>query len=249
MKIGASTLSGFKGKLEKSLEFIEDNGIEYAELLHQYPNETINTEVTDSFNLKYTIHSPIININIASLSTAIRKASIEEIKKSIDTANEIGAETVVVHPGSIPFLGRDFEKEIYGLTNDAIKEIGDYGKDLGVTAAIENMPAIEGHMYQNIYDLNELLTSLDMFMTLDIGHAHHVGYAPDEMYFESIKHIHAHDNNGDEDAHYALGEGNIDLNSIINKFEKEKYDGIYIIEVNDEDSVKKSLEYLKNMKK
>ena len=111
------------------------------------------------------------------------------------------------------------------------------------------MPAIEGHMYQNIYDLNELLTSLDMFMTLDIGHAHHVGYAPDEMYFESIKHIHAHDNNGDEDAHYALGEGNIDLKSIINKFEKEKYDGIYIIEVNDEDSVKKSLEYLKNMKK
>ena len=129
MKIGASTLSGFKGKLEKSLEFIEDNGIEYAEILHQYPNETINTEITDSFNLKYSIHSPIININIASLSTAIRKASIEEIKKSIDTANEIGAETVVVHPGSIPFLGRDFEKEIYGLANDAIKEIGDYGKD------------------------------------------------------------------------------------------------------------------------
>ena len=92
MKIGASTLSGFKGKLEKSLEFIENNGIEYAEILHQYPNETINTEITDSFNLKYTIHSPIININIASLSTAIRKASIEEIKKSIDTANEIGAE-------------------------------------------------------------------------------------------------------------------------------------------------------------
>lgn len=244
MKIGASTLSGFKDKLENNLEFFENMGLDYAEILHQYPNQNIDTDILDNFNLKYSIHSPIININIASLNEAIRNASIGEIKKSIDLANEIDAEIVVVHPGSVPFLGRDFEDKIYELANDAIKEIGDYGKDLGVTAAIENMPAIEGHMYQDIYKLDELLTSLEMNMTLDIGHAFHAGYAPSEMYFESIKHIHAHDNNGDDDSHYALGEGSIDINTIVNKFEDKKYDGIYIIEVNDSDSVKKSFEYL-----
>ena len=66
------------------------------------------------------------------------------------------------------------------------------------------------------------------------------------MYFDSIKHIHAHDNNGDDDSHYALGDGSIDLKSIISTFEDKKYNGTYIIEVNEKDWVKKSYNYLKN---
>ena len=100
-------------------------------------------------------------------------------------------------------------------------------------------------IYQDINDLNDLLVSLDMGMTLDIGHAHHVGYSADEMIFDSIKHIHAHDNFGDDDSHLAFGEGNIELKHIINTLEKNNYDGIYIIEVNDYDSIKKSYEYMK----
>ena len=65
------------------------------------------------------------------------------------------------------------------------------------------------------------------------------------MIFDSIKHIHAHDNFGDDDAHLALGEGSIDLKYIIDSLEKKNYDGIYIIEVNDYDSIKKSYEYIK----
>jgi sugar phosphate isomerase/epimerase len=94
-------------------------------------------------------------------------------------------------------------------------------------------------------DLNDLLVSLDMSMTLDIGHANHAGYSPDEMIFDSIKHIHMHDNFGDDDAHLPFGEGSIDLKSIVNKLEEKNYDGIYIIEVNDTDSIKKSYEYMK----
>ena len=41
MKIGASTLFGFGNKLENTLETIEELGIEYAELVHQYPDEEI----------------------------------------------------------------------------------------------------------------------------------------------------------------------------------------------------------------
>ena len=94
-------------------------------------------------------------------------------------------------------------------------------------------------------DLHNLLTSLDMSMTLDIGHANHSSYSPDQMIFDSIKHIHIHDNFGDEDAHLALGEGSIELKYIVNSLEEKNYDGIYIIEVNDYDSIKKSYEYMK----
>ena len=246
MKIGASTLAGIEFELEKTLDFIENLGIEYAELVHQYPAEFIDSEILESYSLKYSIHAPFMDVNIASPQDQSRLNSIAQIKSSIDLANEINAEAVVVHPGVISFLANKyFKKEVYEFANQSIKEIGDYAKNLGVMATIENMPNFESMIYQNIADLNQLLVENEMHMTLDIGHANHVGYAPDEMIFDSIKHVHVHDNLGDDDSHLALGEGSIDLKYIINTLESKNYDGIYILEVNDYDSIKKSYEYMK----
>ena len=246
MKIGASSLAGIEYPLENTLEFIENLGIEYAELVHQFPSENIDVDVLESYNLKYTIHSPFMDVNIAAVQDKSRLNSINQIKESIDLANEIDAEAVVVHPGLGSFLARKyFIDKVYQFANDSIKELGEYGKDLGVLTTIENMPAFEGMLYNNMQDLHELLVSLDMSMTLDIGHANHVGYSAEAMYFDSIKHIHCHDNFGDDDSHLALGEGSIELNTIINTLEKNNFDGIYIIEVNDYDSIEKSYEYMK----
>ena len=245
MKLGASTLAGLKDKLEDSLNFIENLGLDYAEILHQYPNDMVYPDVFESFNLKYSIHAPFMDVNIASLQTKSRLNSINQVKSSIDLASQINAECVVVHPGIITYLGRDFESQVYNLANKSIKKIGDYADDCSVLVTIENMPNFEGMIYNNITDLNNILTEYDMSMTLDIGHANHSGYSEDEMYFDSIKHIHAHDNNGDDDSHLPLGEGNIDLKCIINKLEEKNYRGIYIIEVNDYDSIEKSYKYIK----
>ena len=246
MKIGASTLAGIEFELEKTLDFIENLGIEYAELVHQYPAEFIDSEILESYSLKYSIHAPFMDVNIASPQDQSRLNSIAQIKSSIDLANEINAEAVVVHPGVTSFLpNKYFKKEVYEFANESIKEIEDYAKDLGVLATIENMPNFESMIYQNIVDLNQLLVENEMHMTLDIGHANHVGYAPDEMIFDSIKHVHVHDNLGDDDSHLPLGEGSIDLKYIINTLESKNYDGIYILEVNDYDSIKKSYEYMK----
>ena len=246
MKIGASTLAGIEFELEKTLDFIENLGIEYAELVHQYPAEFIDSEILESYSLKYSIHAPFMDVNIASPQDQSRLNSIAQIKSSIDLANEINAEAVVVHPGLISFLANKyFKKEVYEFANQSIKEIGDYAKNLGVMATIENMPNFESMIYQNIVDLNQLLVENEMHMTLDIGHANHVGYAPEDMIFDSIKHVHVHDNLGDDDTHLPLGEGSIDLKYIINTLESKNYDGIYILEVNDYDSIKKSYEYMK----
>lgn len=245
MKIGASTLATFNDTLKNSLEFIEDLKIRYSELLHQYPHEEFDLDMLNSFNLKYTIHAPFIDVNIASVSTKSRLNSIEQIKDSIRLANEIDAKAVVVHPGLVPFLLKDQPEKIYEIADKSIEELGKYSADLGVMTTIENMPAFESMIYQDMNRLNETVEEFDMAMTLDIGHANHSGISPDGMYFDSIKHIHAHDNFGDDDTHLPLGEGNIELKRIIDAFKKKNYDGIYMIEVNDKDSIKKSLEFLK----
>ena len=246
MKLGASTLAGIETTLEETLEFIENLGLDYAELVHQFPSENIDADILESYNLKYSVHSPFMDVNIAALQDKSRLNSIGQIKDSIDFANEINAEAVVIHPGLAPFLANKyFLDKVYETANNSIRELGEYSRDLGVLSTIENMPTFDGMLYKNMEDLHELLTSLDMSMTLDIGHAVHAGYSPDQMIFDSIKHIHIHDNFGDDDAHLALGEGSIDLKHIVNSLEEKSYDGIYIIEVNDFDSIKKSYEYMK----
>lgn len=249
IKIGASTLATLYDSLKDSLNFIEELGINYVELLHQYPNEEIDTDILSVFDLKYTIHAPFMDVNIAALGRSSRENSISQIKNSIDLASEIDAKAVVVHPGLIPFLAKEHPEKIYEVCEKSVRELGDYSNDLGVNTTIENMPNFESMIHQDLNRLNELVVDANLGMTLDIGHANHCKISADEMYFDPIKHIHIHDNLGDDDSHLALGEGSIDLNHIIDIFQKKNYDGIYMIEVNNRDSIKKSFEFLKKINK
>ncbi len=248
MKIGASTLATLNDSLEDSLEFIDGLGIGYVELLHQYPNEEISTDVLSVFDLDYTIHAPFMDVNIAALGRSSRENSLSQIMGSIDLANRIDAKAVVVHPGLIPFLARDYPEKIYNVCEESARKISEYSHDFGVNTTIENMPNFESMIFQDVSLLNDLVVSADLGMTLDIGHANHCKISPEDMYFDSIKHIHIHDNLGDDDSHLALGEGSINLNHIIDIFQRNNYDGIYMIEVNNKDSIRKSFEYLKNKK-
>ena len=240
MKIGASHLASEDIPLEESLEIFEAlNKIEYFEITHERPFREISDDkstidLINSYELKYTIHSAYTDLNIASFNKAI--------------AVDIDSDIVVIHPGIVSYTARNQVDFVYSLGRDSLIELRDYAKDRGVNPCIENLPAIQGFMYQDINLLNETLTELDMPMTLDIGHAHTAGFAPEEMYFDCVKHIHVHDNPGDEDSHLTLGEGSLAVNDFFDVFMNKRYDGIYMLELHSPDSIKKSLEYMKELK-
>jgi sugar phosphate isomerase/epimerase len=253
MKIGASMLATENMAMKEALDYFESNKyIEYVEILHDYPYREINDnneliDLINSYSLKYTIHSPFIDLNIASLNSALARLSVEEIKRSIDLANIIDSNIVVVHPGTVSFSGRGKEDIIYKIGRDSLIDIGYYAKDNDVNACIENLPKIEGFMYQDVKLLNDTLVELELPMTLDIGHAHTAGFTPDEIYFDSIKHIHVHDNPGDDDTHLTLGEGSFAVNEFFDIFIQNNYDGSYMLELYSIDSIEKSIEYMKSL--
>ncbi len=145
------------------------------------------------------------------------------------------------------FLARGYIDKVLVKCRESLITCENYAKDLGVNIAVENMPNIDDFLYKDINELNKLLINLDIGMTLDVGHAGVNGFLENDMYFDSIKHVHLSDNNHDHDMHYALGEGSIDFKAVIKNFEENNYDGIYVIEVNDKESVLKSLEYLEKL--
>lgn len=51
--------------------------------------------------MKLTLHAASWDLNLCSLNSGIRKQSVEEIKRSLALAGEIGAKSVTIHPGRV----------------------------------------------------------------------------------------------------------------------------------------------------
>ncbi|MGL6298801.1 MAG: sugar phosphate isomerase/epimerase family protein [Methanobacteriaceae archaeon] len=254
------------------LEFFESIGINYIEILHEYPNNNNNIDNIDNnidntsfdlfdlnnnYSFKYAVHSPISDVNIASRNSAIRNASINEIKSSIDLANAIDSNIVVVHPGTIPFIARFDIDNLINNTKKSIIDCAEYAKDSGVIIAVENMPNMDMFLYKDIFELNGLINDLRMMsndfesspiaMTMDIAHAHSNGFNINDCYFDSVKHIHLSDNDGLIDSHDSLGTGNIDFKATIDLFKNKWYNGIYTLELNNKEDILRSINYLYNI--
>jgi sugar phosphate isomerase/epimerase len=247
MKIGVSTLALYPSPLEDILPFLEDINVDYCEIINEYPLNNVQSEIFESYSIKTTFHSPISDMNLASPNESIRNASIEQVKKSINLANKLNANIVVVHPGQVPFLARIFQEKVIENNFNSLNECANYAHEMGIELCVENMPDMEGYLFKDINHLNNLVEELGVFMTLDVGHAHNMGFSTDEMIkSKHLKHIHLSDNDGSFDNHEALGKGTIDFDNLLKNLNKIKYSGVLTIEVKNKAEILESLKFLQN---
>ena len=248
MKIGVSTLALYPQPLQEVLEFLEEKNVDYCEIINEYPYHEIDDGLLDSYQVKLTVHSPLSDINLASHNQLIRNSSITAVKRSMDRAVEWNADLVVVHPGSMPIMGKKISDSILKYNLESLVECADYAQDLGIYMCVENMPVIEGLLYQDLNELNSLLEEIEVYMTLDVGHAHNSGFSSSQMFdYPLIKHVHLSDNDGTFDQHNALGMGNIDFDSLFKNMAEAQYDGIVMVEVKDPQDVIQSLTFIEKM--
>ncbi|GAB6056407.1 sugar phosphate isomerase/epimerase [Methanobacterium movens] len=246
MKIGVSTLALYPQPWEEVINYLEGMQVEYCEIIHEYPYHNLDVDILDSYSLNISVHSPLSDINIASLNPSIQRSSIDQVKKSVEWAYTIGAEVVVAHPGQVPFLARVFQDKILEKNYQALEECASYAQDRGIQICVENMPRMEGYLFKDLGELDNLVNNLGVLMTLDVGHAHTMGFSTDIMLdFDSLGHLHLSDNDGSFDNHQALGQGSIDFDKLLNKLHKNNYQGILTIEVKNKAEIEESLDYLK----
>jgi sugar phosphate isomerase/epimerase len=247
MNISVSTLALSPKPLDNVFACLEDRGLKYCEVINEYPYDSISKDLVDSYNIKITVHSPLSDINIASYNETIRKSSVSLIKNSIELASSMKPGLVVVHPGQIPILGKKFGEKILANSKESLSECSRYAEDRGVMLCVENMPNIDGLLGKDINELDKMVEDLGAYMTLDVGHAHNMGFEISEMLQSPlIKHIHLSDNDGSFDNHNAIGSVNIDFETLFKELNNRNYHGILVVEVKDPESVTESLDYLKN---
>ena len=247
MNISVSTLALSPTPIEDVLSCLEGRGLKFCEVINEYPYNSIEEDVVDSYNIKISVHSPLSDVNIASYNEAMRRSSVLQIKNSIDIASTLKPGIVVVHPGHIPILGKKFEDKILKNSIESLGDCAKYASERDVMLCVENMPDIEGLLGKDINQLDKIVEDLDTYMTLDVGHANNMKFSVSEMLISPrIKHIHLSDNDGSFDNHNAIGSAGIDFKSLFKEINRIGYDGILVVEVKDTQAVTESLDFLKN---
>ncbi|XRO74907.1 sugar phosphate isomerase/epimerase family protein [Methanocaldococcus sp. 28A] len=209
--ISTSVFANSNTKLEDALSILEKK-TRYAELICDgYLNVMENSEVPLSFDLKYTLHCPLSDMNLSSFREKVRKTSVEIVEDILKVADEVNASLIVLHPGYCIFE-EDYFKALNALKKSII-ELNELQNEYSIKITIENMPSYSMFMFREPID--EIIEILgDVRITFDIGHSFlnkNIDAFLNYKIIDKIAHIHIHDNNGEFDEHLCIGKGKIDF--------------------------------------
>ncbi|XRO75225.1 sugar phosphate isomerase/epimerase family protein [Methanocaldococcus sp. 28A] len=260
MKFGVSSLVFLPECLTSSMEKIAKLYFDAWEIVcegtHYLSPKNIKylMELRDKYDdVDIIVHAPFSDLNPASMNERVRRLTVECIRDAIEGAFELDSEVVVVHPGYIPELWSNYVNDILDNNFSTLSEIVEIAEDYGIKIGLENMPNFRGLLGITPESLLEIVKDIDsknLGITFDIGHANTVGN-PAEFVEKlqnigiGIIHVHAHDNNGYDDEHLKIGDGNINFVEVLNKLKDIKYDGIISIENKNVRDAVKSKERLK----
>jgi len=254
-----------EGELDFFLDFASSCGVRYVEIRGERPYllpqdlgrgkaEELRAKLEER-GLEPIIHSPVYDVNIASLNPLIRRASIRQTLESARFASLLGARVVIIHPGRLP---KDFPRDY--LSNSRINLLTSLtvmariAGRLGVSLAVENSP--RGRAYRLIATPQEHLyilrrvASPHLGALLDLGHAHTWGLDLREyirMLADYLLVCHLHDNHGHEDEHLPLGRGTMDLKGVLTELQGLERAVPLVLVLRKKEDVLESLSYLEGL--
>lgn len=232
----------------KALKKVEEEFDGWEILAEKNHSWKYREEIEDALStteMEVQIHAPLNDINISSINPDMRKASVKEVKKSIKLASRIDANIVTVHPGLYSPLSRYWD----GTTELAKESLGDlksFSEEHDVKLAMENLPEMWLSICSTPDETRDFLEELNINFCLDIGHAYTADSLDGFLEF-SPQNLHLHDNNGGQDKHLALGEGEIDIKNALRSL--DGYEGNFVIEGRAMEELKKSKKRLESMLK
>ncbi|MDK2791054.1 MAG: hypothetical protein PWP15_1563 [Methanothermococcus sp.] len=261
MKFGVSSLVFLPETLQSSMEKVAENSFDCWEIVCEGSHQLTPKNTKYLMELKYiydvdiVIHAPFSDLNPASMNDRVRRLTVSSIVEAIEGAFELDAKVVTLHPGYIPPLWSSYIEDILDNNFSSLNDIVGVAEDYQVMLGLENMPNYMGVLGITPEALKDIVREIDskyLGITLDVGHANTAGN-PAEFVKElnnigqGIVHVHMHDNNGNDDEHLKIGDGNIDFLSVLNALKDIKYEGVLSFESKSIRDAVKSREVVKEL--
>ncbi len=186
-------------------------------------------ELTPSYDLEYSAHSPMSDINIGSLNPRMRGASVRELLEGMGAAARMGMDVYTVHPGFMTPIGFVAKDKVKEAARSSLRRLESMSRELGVTVALENMPRSPFSMATDPASLIELMDGMDIGICFDVGLANTMGLIDEFLELKDrFVNIHVHDNMGAIDEHLPVGRGTVDFLGLLGRL--SGYSGRYVIE-------------------
>jgi len=229
LQIGIAPSRSYRGDWWSMLQDCLHGGFAGVEFKYELPF-IIPGRVTDDLvrkiahigreeGLFFSIHAPYVNIG-AILPYRFQEA-IDEHRRALDCAAEIGARTYTVHSGWVEakYATEELISICHDRTAEATQRMIEHNGEIAI--CLEN---------QNSADKNKVkcaASAEQLYFTFDIGHANVFAGKPGEFLKAlgpyRVRMCHVHDNNGLEDEHHALEKGNIDWRAFVEAYSAGEY--------------------------
>jgi len=259
MILGIGDYPGLEGSVEDFLNFASKLGVSILELkldrcellstLSKTDKVLDIRNLTNSYDFKFFVHAPNIDINLASVNSFIRSASKKAILKAVAFAAELDARLLVSHVGR---LSRDYPQKLVGkaMKNaiDSLRNINQFSNDVDMVFTIENDHKSNDYVLAGYPEqINLLIENIGCKLTFDVGHANTIGKIEDFMKLlgKSIVNVHLHDNNGREDEHLPVGKGSTDFAGVFKKVKEWRRQIPLIIECHSFAGLKESIDFMR----
>ena len=154
-----------------------------------------------------------------------RDAALDEIKRSLELADQVRLACVVLHLGN---PHEQFSPLAFEYAYAAIAQIRSFA---GVHVMVENIPN-EISTLERIQEFKKASQLEDIGICYDTGHGHLQESEPD---FTDVGTMHVHDNNGEKDEHLWPFEGTLNWPALIEKLVVADYKGPFMFEARGEE--------------
>jgi sugar phosphate isomerase/epimerase len=200
--------------------------------------------------LRTTMHAPYVDLNPGSTERMIRQATLRRFHQTLDAAEILRPEVIVLHPGYDRWRYGDNKDQWLKHCIDTFGEILERAKGIGCILAVENIFEEEPSTLKALF---EAINSPLLRHCFDTGHWNLFVKVGMEEWFAEIGSLiaeaHIHDNFGTKDDHNAIGEGNINFDLFFQLMERYAPDAAWTLEAHSKETLEKALvkirEYVK----
>jgi sugar phosphate isomerase/epimerase len=195
--------------------------------------------------------APGMTGSVADGDDAVRRRAVDETVAAIRAAHELGAEVVVVHPGTPAAHAPSPKDNRRDALVRSLEALHDVAAPLGIRLALEIIPGPLGGADALVRLLEEDMDVDGIGLCLDTGHAHIEGDVVEAIETASgyLITTHLHDNAGRCDTHDVPFDGGIDWPAALMAFRKVGYDGTWIFDVRGHQSPRATLERLQRARR
>ena len=238
MRLG--TMNDPHRSLLDEIAWIAEQGFDFVDLRLEAPHAALEStpwrEVRASLvdkNLDVVAHAASY-LPLANPSPLVRQAALDEMRRSIDAAQGLGASLCTLRfVGWPPHLseaeGYEFCRQLFGV-------LIEHGRARGVEVVLENGPD-NRHQLKWFRQIFHRLP--DLKLLLDVGHCNLAptnNLARDYLFAlgDRLAHVHLSDNDGTRDEHLPFGvppSGGIDLARTLRDLQSFRYDGTITLQI------------------